>query len=86
MKFRLTPLNIISALALSLLVVSFFQRNPPGHFDMSGFYKLLLAALLLVSFVADLIFRFTLKDLKKIWIVELVFIIITAILILILQK
>ena len=86
MRFRLTPLNIISALALSLLVVSFFQRNPSGHFDMSGLYKLLLAALLLVSFVADLIFRFTLKYLKKIWIVELVFITITAILILILQK
>ena len=87
MKLRLTPLNIVTALSLALLVVSIFQTNPIGqHVDLRGFYKLLLGALAAVSFVSDLIFRSTLKELKKIWIVELVFIAITIILMLILQK
>ncbi|MFD0941851.1 hypothetical protein [Pedobacter boryungensis] len=87
MKLRLTPLNIITALSFALLVVSFFQTKTAGqHFDMTAFYKFLLGCLVVVSFVSDLIFRFTFKDLKRIWIVELVFIALTAILILILQK
>lgn len=86
-KLRITPLNIIVALGLALLVVSFFQTNPPGqHFDMRGFYKFILAALIVVSFVTDLIFRFIIKDLKRIWFVEMFFISFTVILFLILQK
>jgi hypothetical protein len=53
---------------------------------MSGFYLLILGCLILVTFVTDMIFRFTLKDIKRIWVVELIFIFIAAILMLILQK
>lgn len=88
MKFRLTPLNIITALGFALLIASFFQPETRGRgqVNVSGFYKWLLAALIVVTFISDLIFRFALKKLQRIWIVEMLFIIATAILILILQK
>jgi len=88
MKFRVTPLNIVGAIGLGLAVFNIFseKNNAPHHIDMSGFYFLILACLIIVTFITDLIFRFSLKDLKRIWIVELVFILIAAILMLILQK
>ena len=88
MKLRITPLNIVGALGLGLIVVSLFseKHTAPRQIDMSPFYLLILGCLVVVTFITDLIFRFTLKDLKKIWIVELIFIFIAAILMLILQK
>ncbi|MDN3588396.1 hypothetical protein QWY86_17060 [Pedobacter aquatilis] len=88
MKLRVTPLNIISAVSLGLVVVNIFssKSDAPKQIDMSGFYLLILACLILVTFITDLVFRFTLKDLKKIWIVESIFIVITVILMVILQK
>jgi hypothetical protein len=86
-KLRITPLNIIAALALAFLIVSFFQPKAPGrHFDMTVFYKVILAGMLVVAFITDMIFRFIFKDLKRIWFVEMVFISLTVILFLILQK
>ena len=87
MKARITPLNIITAIAFALLVVSFMgTKSPCQHVDLTGFYKLILGCLVLVTFITDLIFRFTLKNLKRIWVVEISFIIVSAILMLILQK
>ncbi|WP_421944382.1 hypothetical protein [Pedobacter sp.] len=88
MKLRITPLNIISAISLGLVVVNIFssKSNAPKQIDMSGFYLLILGCLILVTFITDLVFRFTLKDLKRIWIVESIFIVITVILMVILQK
>ena len=88
MKLRVTPLNIVGAAGLGLVVVSLFseKRTTPGQINFSGFYLLILGCLIVVTFVTDLIFRFTLKDIKRIWMVELLFIVIAAILMLILQK
>ncbi|PWS28373.1 hypothetical protein DHW03_00505 [Pedobacter yonginense] len=87
MKFRITPLNIITSIAFAFLAVSIFQTKPAGKpFDMGAFYKLILVCLIVVTFITDLIFRFSFKNLKRIWVVELVFILIAAILMLILQK
>jgi hypothetical protein len=88
MKLRITPLNIVSAIGLGLVVVNLVseKNTAPRHVDMSGFYLLILGCLILVTFVTDMIFRFTLKDIKRIWVVELIFIFIAAILMLILQK
>lgn len=88
MKFRITPLNIIGAVALGLAAFNILspKNNAPGHVDMSGFYLLILGCLVLVTFITDLIFRFTLKDLKRIWIVESIFLVFTAVMILIIQK
>lgn len=87
MKFRVTPLNIITSVAFALLMVSIFStKTAVRYIDMSGFYRLILGCLIVVTFITDMIFRFTLKDVKRIWIVELIFIFIAAILMLILQK
>ncbi|RLJ79983.1 hypothetical protein [Pedobacter alluvionis] len=88
MNFRVTPLNIVSAIGLALVVVNLFSEKStaPRHVNMDGFYLLVLGCLILVTFITDMIFRFTLKDIKRIWIVELIFIFIAAILMLILQK
>ena len=88
MKLRITPLNIVGALGLSLIVISLFSEKStaPRQVNMSGFYLLILSCLVVVTFITDLIFRFTLKDIKRIWMVELLFIFIAAILMLILQK
>ncbi|WP_316803817.1 hypothetical protein [Pedobacter nototheniae] len=88
MKFRVTPLNIVGAASLALVIVNLFSNNEhtPRHVDFSRFYLLILGCLIVVTFITDLIFRFTLKDLKRIWIVEVVFIFIAAVLMLILQK
>ncbi|GAA3963560.1 hypothetical protein GCM10022246_15910 [Pedobacter ginsengiterrae] len=88
MNLRITPLNIVGAVALGLVVVNLLSEkdNTPRHIDMSGFYLVILGCLILVTFITDLIFRFTLKDLKKIWIVESIFVVTTIILMLIIQK
>jgi hypothetical protein len=89
MKFRLTPLNIITSLGFVFLGISFFEARPAGglaNINMGPFYKIILSSLILVSIVTDLIFRFIFKDLKKIWFIELFFITFTIILFLILQK
>lgn len=88
MKFRLTPLNIVTALGFATLIFLFLQpkQTGAGHINLTSFYFLILGCLVLITFVTDMIFRFTLKDLKKIWIVEMVFILLTTVLILLLQK
>ena len=88
MKLRITPLNITGAAGLGLAVLNIIapKNNAPRQIDLSGFYLVILGCLILVTFITDLIFRSTLKDLKRIWIVESIFIVITLILMVILQK
>ncbi|MBB6239414.1 glucan phosphoethanolaminetransferase (alkaline phosphatase superfamily) [Pedobacter sp. AK013] len=88
MSLRITPLNIVSAAGLGLVVLNLVsdKNTAPRHINLNGFYLLILACLIAVTFITDMIFRFTLKDIKKIWIVELIFIVIAAVLMLILQK
>ena len=87
-KLRITPLNIIAALALAFFVISLFQTEPnraPQIFA-EKVKTLFLIAIVVVAFITDMIFRFIFKDLKRIWFVELTFIALTIILFLILQK
>lgn len=89
MKFRLTPLNIVTALGFVLLALCIFKAEPVnavGRCDFSGLFMIILGPLVLVSIVTDFIFRFLFKDLKRIWLVELIFISLTIILFLLLQK
>lgn len=88
MSLRITPLNIVSAIGLGLVTLNLLSEKTtaPRHINMSGFYLLILGCLILVTFITDLIFRFTLKDIKRIWVVELIFIVIAAVLMVILQK
>jgi uncharacterized membrane protein AbrB (regulator of aidB expression) len=81
MKLRITPLNIVGAAALSIVIVSLFseKNTMPRQIDTSGFYFFILGCLIVVTFITDLIFRFTLKNLKRIWIIESLFIFLAAI-------
>jgi hypothetical protein len=75
---RLTPLNIISSL---LLVGSAYVLT--GRNDQLEFMPLL--ALLILSFVSDLLFRRLVRDIKRIWLFELLFIIFVGMLILLIR-
>ena len=83
MKIRLTPLNIVSS---TLIVASAYLIIFP---DESG-WRLLgtipLLGMAIIAFVADLIFRRSFVNLKRIWIVEALFLIFVAVLILIIQR
>ncbi|MBP8067321.1 MAG: hypothetical protein KAY27_02045 [Pedobacter sp.] len=89
MRLRLTPLNIVTSLGFVFLALSFFEYNSGGLLikaAMAPLYRIILAALVLVSIVTDLIFRFLFKDLKRVWLVEAIFISLTIIIFLLLQK
>ncbi len=79
---RVSPLNMVIA---SLLVAIGYQvlDLDNSHFPWSAGYLILMAV---ACFAADLIFRSFLPDLKRIWIVELSFIIFVAILMFIIRS
>lgn len=89
MKPRLTPLNIVTSAALVVLILTFIQENEMKAFGGHAFntlFRIILGGIILVSLITDLIFRFLFKSLKRIWFVELIFISLTIILFLLLQK
>ncbi|HCN82042.1 MAG TPA: hypothetical protein DIT07_00245 [Sphingobacteriaceae bacterium] len=83
MKIRLTPLNVISSILLVAVAWLYIFADDTGWRRLGA---IPLIVLWILSFIADIVFRRYLKDLKRIWIVELVFIIFVAILILIIQS
>jgi glucan phosphoethanolaminetransferase (alkaline phosphatase superfamily) len=89
MKLRLTPLNIVAALGLITFVLSFVEYSSNETYvlaSMAPLYRIVLGSLVLVSIITDFIFRFLFKDLKRIWLVEMVFITLTIVIFLLLQK
>jgi hypothetical protein len=83
MKIRLTPLNVISSLLIIAIAWLFIFADENGWRKLGAVSLIILWVL---SFVSDIVFRSFLKDLKRIWIIELVFIIFVALLILIIQS
>lgn len=83
MKIRLTPLNVISSVLLVAVAWLFIFADHTGWRKLGA---VPLAVLWFLSFISDIFFRRYLKDLKRIWIVEMVFIIFVGILILIIQR
>jgi hypothetical protein len=88
MKFRITPLNFATAFFLALAVYSWiYGVNVSGHKFQHmetaiGFIFLLFA--LIVSFM-DVMFRNFFPQTKKLWIVELSFITLVAIIFLLVK-
>lgn len=74
MKLRLTPLNIVIAVLLAFAALQFFK---PGSGSLIQSLSFVLMAL--VCFVADIIFRRSFIAVKRIWIIELLFIIFAAV-------
>ena len=83
MKLRLTPLNILTSALLVSVVYLFVFRDSEGWRVLGSISLVVLAAL---SFFTDLIFRRFIKDIKRIWIIELLFIIFAAVLMVLLQR
>lgn len=80
MKARLTPLNFVSAALMVWLVYPFiFSKESSASFTM-------MILLILVCSVSDILFRTFLRDLKRIWIVEMLFVIFAVAVLLILGK
>ncbi|WP_316792470.1 hypothetical protein [Pedobacter frigoris] len=85
MKVKLTPLNIVSALALVTAVLYLWYRKPPEHVDVSGILAFFSFLVAVIAFVSDLIFRKFIPSLKKLWIIEGVLIAFIIILIFIIK-
>ncbi len=80
MKARLTPLNFVSAALMVWLVYPLiFSKESSASFTM-------MILLILVCSVSDILFRTFLRDLKRIWIVEMLFVIFAVAVLLILGK
>lgn len=83
MKLRLTPLNMLTSALLVSVVYLLVFRDSEGWRVLGSISLVALAA---ISFLTDLIFRRFVKDLKRIWIIELLFIIFAAVLMVLLQR
>ena len=83
MKLRLTPLNILTSIILVSIAYLLIYQDTEG-WRVLGTVSLIVIAIL--CFITDLIFRRFVKDLKRIWIIELVFIIFAAVLMVLLGR
>lgn len=82
MTSRITPLNLTSAVLLVILGYSIFEAET-NDFSTNVW---LLAGVLLLSIVSDILFRGLLKNLKRIWLIELLFISLVVALMLIIKR
>jgi hypothetical protein len=82
MNLRLTPLNIVS----SLLIVgtAYLLIYPNEDWAYPGILSILL--LFVLCFITDIVFRRLIRDLKRIWLFELLFIIFVGFLILLIRS
>ena len=84
MKFRLTPLNLITAALLGYFLWILFRGSSKPDSIMSTF----AIVFALVLFVVDLIFRIVIpvSNTKKLWLIQSAFIIFVAALIAIIRR
>lgn len=83
MKFRVTPLNFASAFLLIATAYIFINgakvSGMPMYKHIAGTITAIFCLFAFVVFVLDLMFRNFFRDTKKIWIIELSFITLVAI-------
>ncbi|WP_316813292.1 hypothetical protein [Pedobacter heparinus] len=85
MKVKLTPLNIVSALALVTALLYLWYRKPPQHVDVSGILAGFSFLIAIIAFISDQVFRKFIPGLKKLWIIEGVLIVFIILLIFIIK-
>lgn len=88
MRFKLTPLNIVSAmgmLAAILLLLNQFQIMAFQVSGMKTLFVILFFVISLVAFVSDLLFRKLIPSLKRLWIIELTLITLTVVVAIVLK-
>lgn len=77
MNLRLTPLNIVSSF---LLVGTAYLLIYPNLADQIYPGTLSLLLMFVLCFVTDLVFRRLIREIKRIWLFELLFLIFVAVL------
>ncbi len=77
MKLRLTPLNIVSSLLLVSIAYLLLFSDENGFRELGS---IPLIIMLFLSFITDQIFRRFIPELKRIWLIELLFLIFVALL------
>ena len=77
MNLRLTPLNIVSSL---LLVGTAYLLINPNLADRVYPGTISLLLMFVLCFVTDIVFRRLIREIKRIWLFELLFIIFVAVL------
>lgn len=88
MKFRITPLNIITALFLMISVYSLIYGVKISGYkfrNMGGTISWIFLLFAVVVSLMDIMFRNFFAETKKIWIVELSFITLAAIIFLLVK-
>jgi len=83
MRVKLTPLNILLAALITAILYLIVFPDENGWRILGAASLFVLCA---ICFVTDIIFRYFLKDLKRIWIVEVCFIIFAVVLIVIIRR
>lgn len=82
MKLRLTPLNIVSSLLLvSIAYLLFFPDE--NEFRELGIIQLII--LLILCFITDQVFRRFVPQLKRIWLIQLLFLIFVIVLMILIK-
>ncbi|RZK49343.1 MAG: hypothetical protein EOO99_06720 [Pedobacter sp.] len=83
-NLKITPLNLVAALAVVLLVFSFLPDNPSFgkllKVNVGPLFQILFLSLFLVAIITDFIFRIIFKVLAKVWMIEIIFIALTILL------
>ncbi len=82
MKLRLTPLNIVTSLLLVSITYLLIFKDENGFHNLGS---IPLIILLILSFIADQVFRRFIPELKRIWLIELLFLIFVAVLIVLIK-
>lgn len=77
MKLRLTPLNIVSSLLIVSMVYLLISPDE-NRIDRLGSISLII--LLILSLITDQVFRRFISGLKRIWVIELLFLIFVTVL------
>ncbi|TCC98714.1 hypothetical protein [Pedobacter hiemivivus] len=87
MKVKLTPLNIVSALALVIAVMVLLNKKDSGpqHVDVTWLLSGFCFLTAIIAFISDQIFRKFIPSLKKLWVIEGVLIVFIVILIFIIK-
>jgi hypothetical protein len=77
MKLRFTPLNLVSSFVLVSICYQLFFPDENGFRELGSIQLIIL---LILSFIADQVFRRYIPQLKRIWLIEVLFLIFVAVL------
>lgn len=88
MKFKLTPLNIVSAISLVMAGLLIFNKaevtNGVDH-QVNGLWLAVCFLAVVISFLSDQIFRKFIPSTRNLWVIECAFIIFTLVFVFILK-